>query len=91
MRDAVPCWALTRTVLDALLARTEVDDLSTSRSPSDRTREVVSGVWGGSTIALDTLTLISVQYALEEDAIADYEAVRAVYLDLDITVGPRNA
>ncbi len=35
-------------------------------------------------MALDTFTLIAVQYALEEDAIADYEAVRAVYLDLDI-------
>ncbi len=35
-------------------------------------------------MALDTFMLIAVQYALEEDAIADYEAVRAVYLDLDI-------
>src|SRR5262245_15043048 len=35
-------------------------------------------------MALDTFTLIASQYALEEDALADYEAVRALYSDLDI-------
>jgi uncharacterized membrane protein len=35
-------------------------------------------------MALDTFTLIASQYALEEDALADYEAVRDVYMDLDI-------
>src|SRR5215470_8530160 len=33
---------------------------------------------------LDTFTLIAAQYALEEDAMADYDAVRDVYKDLDI-------
>ena len=35
-------------------------------------------------MAMDTFTLIASQYALEEDALADYDAVREVYLDLDI-------
>ena len=35
-------------------------------------------------MAMDTFTLIASQYALEEDALADYEAVRDVYMDLDI-------
>jgi uncharacterized membrane protein len=35
-------------------------------------------------MALDTFTLIAVQYALEEDALADYEAVRSAYEDLGI-------
>jgi uncharacterized membrane protein len=33
---------------------------------------------------MDTFTLIASQYALEEDALADYDAVREVYMDLDI-------
>ena len=35
-------------------------------------------------MVMDTFTLIASQYALEEDALADYEAVRDVYMDLDI-------
>jgi len=35
-------------------------------------------------MAMDTFTLIASQYALEEDALADYDAVRDVYMDLDI-------
>lgn len=35
-------------------------------------------------MALDTFTLVASQYALEEDALADYDAVRALYKDLDI-------
>src|SRR5262245_4463960 len=35
-------------------------------------------------MALDTFTLIAAQYALEEDALADYDAVRALYTDLGI-------
>src|SRR5678816_770232 len=37
-----------------------------------------------STMALDTFTLIASQYALEEDALEDYDAVRAAYEDLGI-------
>jgi hypothetical protein len=33
-------------------------------------------------MALDTFTLIASQYALEEDALDDYDAVRAAYQDL---------
>ena len=33
---------------------------------------------------MDTFTLIASQYALEEDALADYDAVREVYMELDI-------
>jgi uncharacterized membrane protein len=35
-------------------------------------------------MALDTFVLIASQYAMEEDALEDYEAVRAVYEDLGI-------
>ena len=35
-------------------------------------------------MALDTFTLIASQYALEEDALADYDAVRDAYQDLGI-------
>src|SRR5215510_7135098 len=35
-------------------------------------------------MALDTFTLIASQYAVEEDALADYDAVRALYTDLGI-------
>ena len=35
-------------------------------------------------MALDTLTLIASQYALEEDALEDYDAVRVAYEDLGI-------
>jgi uncharacterized membrane protein len=35
-------------------------------------------------MALDTFTLIASQYALEEDALEDYDAVRAAYEDLGI-------
>lgn len=35
-------------------------------------------------MAMDTFTLIASQYALEEDALADYDAVRDVYVNLDI-------
>ena len=35
-------------------------------------------------MALDTFTLIASQYALEEDALADYDAIREVYVNLDI-------
>jgi uncharacterized membrane protein len=35
-------------------------------------------------MGLDTFTLIAAQYGLEEDALADYEAVRDVYDDLDL-------
>ena len=35
-------------------------------------------------MAMDTFTLIASQYALEEDALADYDAVRELYMDLDI-------
>jgi uncharacterized membrane protein len=35
-------------------------------------------------MALDTFTLIASQYALEEDALDDYEAVRAAYEDLGV-------
>ena len=35
-------------------------------------------------MVMDTFTLIASQYALEEDALADYEAVRDVYIILDI-------
>lgn len=35
-------------------------------------------------MAMDTFTLIASQYALEEDALADYDAVREVYVNLDI-------
>jgi uncharacterized membrane protein len=35
-------------------------------------------------MAMDTFTLIASQYALEEDALADYDTVREVYMDLDI-------
>jgi len=35
-------------------------------------------------MVMDTFTLIASQYALEEDALADYEAVRDVYMDLDM-------
>jgi len=35
-------------------------------------------------MALDTFTLFASQYAQEEDALADYDAVRALYTDLDI-------
>ena len=35
-------------------------------------------------MAMDTFTLIASQYALEEDALADYDAVRELYLGLDI-------
>jgi len=35
-------------------------------------------------MALDTFTLIASQYALEEDALADYDAVRTLYTDLGI-------
>ena len=35
-------------------------------------------------MAMDTFTLIASQYALEEDALEDYDAVRAVYEDLGI-------
>ena len=33
---------------------------------------------------LDTFTLVASQYAFEEDALADYEAVRSLYMDLGI-------
>jgi uncharacterized membrane protein len=36
------------------------------------------------TMALDTFTLIASQYALEEDALDDYDAVRAAYEDLGV-------
>jgi uncharacterized membrane protein len=35
-------------------------------------------------MALDTFTLIASQYALEEDALDDYDAVRAAYEDLGV-------
>ena len=35
-------------------------------------------------MALDTFVLIASQYAMEEDALEDYDAVRAVYEDLGI-------
>jgi uncharacterized membrane protein len=35
-------------------------------------------------MALDTFTLIASQYALEEDALADYDAVRSAYEDLGV-------
>jgi hypothetical protein len=35
-------------------------------------------------MAMDTFTLIASQYALEEDALEDYDAVRAAYEDLGI-------
>jgi hypothetical protein len=35
-------------------------------------------------MAIDTFTLIASQYALEEDALEDYDAVRAAYEDLGI-------
>lgn len=35
-------------------------------------------------MALDTFTLFAAQYATEEDALADYDAVRAVYVELDL-------
>jgi uncharacterized membrane protein len=35
-------------------------------------------------MAMDTFTLIASQYALEEDALADYDAVRDLYMGLDI-------
>jgi uncharacterized membrane protein len=35
-------------------------------------------------MAMDTFVLIASQYALEEDALADYEAVRSAYEDLGI-------
>jgi uncharacterized membrane protein len=35
-------------------------------------------------MAMDTFTLLASQYALEEDALADYDAVREVYVNLDI-------
>ena len=35
-------------------------------------------------MAMDTFTLLASQYALEEDALADYDAVRDVYVNLDI-------
>jgi hypothetical protein len=35
-------------------------------------------------MALDTFTLIASQYALEEDALEDYDSVRAAYEDLGI-------
>ena len=38
----------------------------------------------GQTMALDTFTLIASQYALEEDALADYDNVRSAYVDLGI-------
>jgi uncharacterized membrane protein len=36
------------------------------------------------TVALDTLTLVASTYALEEDALADYEAVKSAYEDLGV-------
>ena len=33
---------------------------------------------------MDTFTLIASQYALEEDALDDYDAVRAAYEDLGV-------
>src|SRR4249920_3915402 len=39
---------------------------------------------GERTMAMDTFTLIASQYALEEDALEDYDAVRAAYEDLGI-------
>jgi uncharacterized membrane protein len=40
---------------------------------------------GGTAImALDTFTLIASQYAFEEDALADYDAVRSAYEDLGV-------
>jgi len=35
-------------------------------------------------MALDTFTLIASQYAFEEDALADYDAVRSAYEDLGV-------
>jgi len=35
-------------------------------------------------MAMDTLVLIASQYAMEEDALADYEAVRSAYEDMGI-------
>ena len=35
-------------------------------------------------MALDTYTLFAAQYAVEEDALSDYEAVRSAYKDLGI-------
>jgi uncharacterized membrane protein len=36
------------------------------------------------TMALDTFILIASQYAMEEEALADYEAVRSLYEDLGV-------
>ena len=35
-------------------------------------------------MALDTFVLVAAQYDNQEDALADYDAVRAVYKELDI-------
>ena len=43
--------------------------------------DALGGAW---TLALDTFTLIASQYALEEDALDDYDAVRAAYEDLGV-------
>jgi uncharacterized membrane protein len=52
-----------------------------SRSLTVRHLDASGGAW---TMALDTFTLIASQYALEEDALDDYEAVRAAYEDLGV-------
>lgn len=39
---------------------------------------------GGGIMALDTYVLIAAEYALQEDALADYDAVRSAYVDLEI-------
>src|SRR5512132_3044015 len=52
-----------------------------SRSWTVRHLDASGGAW---TMALDTFTLIASQYALEEDALDDYDAVRAAYEELGV-------